>query len=133
MPTFEADRTPVYLFVVDGVYHFKHFFEAEAVFEALKGYYNHEEYRFEVPVDEFEAVEAVLEAHHYEPVPVEDLEAFCVVIDRYEPHADVLRNAVLTWDRRGHRFFAMKDPAAVELALERGAGRVDESGFVVGL
>lgn len=133
MPSFEADLRPVYLFEVDGVYHFKYFFEAETAFEALKAFYNHEQYRFEVPVDEFEAVEAALEAHYYEPVAVEDLEAFCVVIDRYEPHADVLRNAVLTWDRRGHRFFVMKDPAAVELALEQGADHVDETGFVVGL
>ena len=63
-------------------------------FEALADHYDGDEYRFEVPVHEYDALAGTLRAHAYEPVVVEDLGAFCVVKEAYTPHAAILRDSV---------------------------------------
>ena len=57
MPTFDVDREPITVFEIDEQYLFSHYFEREDVFTALNEYYNGEQYRFEVPVDEFETAQ----------------------------------------------------------------------------
>ena len=66
-------------------------------------------------------------------VVVTDLEPYCVVVEKYDEHATVLKQSVATWERQGHRFFLMKDDLAVREAVERGATPVGETDFVVGL
>jgi len=55
------------------------------------------------------------------------------VTGTYDEHADILRESVLTWERRGHRFFVMKDELAVESAIEAGATPVAETEFEAGI
>lgn len=133
VPTFDVEAESITIFAVGDEYIFSHYFEREDLFDALSPYYVSDAYRFEVPAAEFEDVTAVLEDAHLEPVVVEDLEPYCVVTERYEPHADILRNAVLTWERRGHRFFLLPDELSVRQAVENGARRLAETEFVVGL
>lgn len=133
MPTFDVDPEPLTVFRVGEAYIFAHYFDRTDVFEALSEYYDGEHYRFEVPADEFDDVREVLADAYYEPEVVEDLEPYCVVVEKYDKHADILRHSVVTWERRGHRFFLMKSELAVEEALERGATRVSETSFAVGL
>lgn len=133
VPTFDVDAERLTVFRVGDEYLFSHYFEREDVFEALEPYYDREAYRFAVPEAAFDEVEAVLADARYEPVVVEDLEPHCVVIDRYDEHAAILRQSVVSWTRRGHRFFLMESELAVEEALERGASPVSETEFAVGL
>lgn len=133
MPTFDVDPEPLTVFRVGDEYLFAHYFDREDVFAELREYYDRDAYRFAVPEREFDAVAEVLTDARYEPVVVEDLEPFCVVIDRYDEHAAILRQSVATWTRRGHRFFLVESELAVEEALERGATRVAETEFAVGL
>lgn len=133
MTDFDVDREPILVFPVGEEYLFAHYFDRQDVFEQIQEYYNDEAYRFEVPAGEFESVGAVLRDAYYEPRVVEDLEAYCVVKERYTEHADILRNAVVHWQRRDHNFFLMKDDLAVKEALERGATRLAETDFVLGL
>jgi len=133
MPRFDVDAESITVFRVDDEYLFSYYFDRDDIFGDLKEYYNDEAYRFEVPVDEFDSVRQRLEDAHYEPRVVEDLDPYCVVIDKYDEHAAILRESVATWERRGHRFFLLKDDLAVKEALERGAERVAETDFVVGL
>jgi len=133
MPRFDVDAEPITVFRVDDEYLFSYYFDREDIIADLKEYYNDEAYRFEVPADEFDSVCQRLEDAHYEPRVVEDLDPYCVVIDKYDEHAAILRESVATWERRGHRFFLLKDDLAVKEALERGAERVAETDFVVGL
>lgn len=123
----------VYVFEMDGRYLFKQFFDVSAVFDALREHYVREEYRFEVPSDAFESVAETLRNHGFEPTVVEDPEPYCVVIGEYEKHADILKESVANWTRRGHRFFLMRSPFAVEQAVERGATPVAESEFEAGI
>jgi hypothetical protein len=108
-------------------------FDREDVFESLREYYNDDEYRFEIPAEDFDTVRAQLEDEFFEPVVVEDLEPYCVVKEQYTEHAEILKQSVFNWERRGHLFFLMKDELAVKDAVERGATPIEETEFVLGL
>jgi len=50
-----------------------------------------------------------------------------------EEFETVLRDSVTHWERRGQRCFLMKDDLAVTEALERGAERLSNTEYVLGL
>ena len=133
MPDFDVAAERITVFRVGDDYLFKHFSEREDIFEELSEYYDQTEYRFTVSADEFDEVCEFLEAEYYEPVVVEDLELYCVVKEKYTKHADILRNSVANWERDGQLFFLMKDELSVREAAEKGARRIDDTEFVVGL
>lgn len=133
MTDFDVNPERITVFRVGSEYLFKHYFEREDVFQQLESYYNRDEYRFEVPADEFGDVETILEDAYYEPVVVTDLEPFCVVKPKYTPHADILRNSVAHWSRNGYNFFLVTDELSVREAIEAGAEPVGDTEFVIGL
>ena len=123
----------LYVFELDGDYLFRRYFEASEVFDALREHYVRDAYRFEVPAEDWDGVEATLREHGFEPTVVEDPEPLCVVIGQYEKHAEILKESVANWSRREHRFFLMRSPFAVEQAVERGATPVAETDFEAGI
>jgi hypothetical protein len=133
MSTFDVEPERLVVFEVDDAYVFSEYFEQTDIFDDLREYYSDTEYRFEVPEAEFDAVRERLEAAYYDPVVITDLEPYCVVIDRYDEHAEILKRSVATWERRNRRFFLMADDLAVKEAVEQGATRVGDTDFVVGL
>ena len=128
-----SDREPIYVFRVDDAYMFWHYFARTDMFSEHQMYYDDDEYRFEVPEDDFPGVLEVLKQNHYEPIRVEDIKKFAVVNEEYTEHADILRNSVMHWSRDGYDFFVMQSPQAVEEAVERGATRIEETNLVLGL
>lgn len=122
-----------YVFEMNGRYLFKQYFEATEIFDELREYYVRDEYRFEVPTDEFAPVAETLRDHGYEPTVVEEPEPFCVVVGQYEKHAAILKESVANWTRREHRFFLMRSPFAVEQAVQRGATPVAQTEFEPGI
>lgn len=133
MPAFDVDAKPLIVFEVGDEYLFSHYFDREDVFEDLRDYYNDDAYRFEVPADEFGTVRERLEEAYFELTIITDLEPYCVVVEKYDKHADILRESVVTWERRGHRFFLMQDEVAVKEALDQGARKLAETDFALGL
>jgi len=133
MPTFDVEPEELTVFKVDDEYLFSQYFDQQDVFEDLRDYYNDDAYRFEVPADEFENVRERLEDAYFDPVVVTDLEPYCVVINKYDEHAEILKQSVANWERSGNRFLLIKDELAVQEAVERGATRISETDFVVGL
>lgn len=133
MPQFDVDAERITVFEIDGEYLFTHYFDRTDVFEDLQEYYGGETYRFEVPEADFDEVREVLADAYYEPVVVDDPARFCVVKEKYTPHADILRDSVVHWERRGHIFFLMKDERSVQEAVERGATRLADTDFVLGI
>lgn len=127
-----SDREPIYVFQVDDSYLFSHYFARTDIFSELQEYYN-DEYRFEVPEDDFPWVLELLEDNQYRPIRVEDIEEFAVVKEQYTEHADILRNSVIHWNQDGYNLFVMQSPRAVEEAVERGATRIEETDLVLGL
>lgn len=128
MPTFDVDDEPINVFPVDDQFVFKQYFERDDVFAELRPYYNAEEYRFEVPGDAFEDVEAFLADHFFEFNVVDDPEAFCVVKQKYTDHPDLLfRNAVVQRSVGNHNVFLLKDQLAVEQALNQNATRLADT------
>lgn len=121
------------VFHVGDEYVFTHYFDRGDLFEHLRPYYVADAYRFEVPEATFEDVRALLAEEGFEPAVVEELEPYCVVVEKYEKHAAILRNSVVSWERRGHKFFLMKDAVSVEDALQRGATHVSDTEFALGL
>ena len=134
MTSFDVDREPVYVFELDHAYVFRRYFELNEVFDELRDYYDADEYRFEVPERDWDDVAEVLREYYYEPEVVDDVEDFVVVKEQYTKHAEILKNSVANWSRRGYYFFLMKDPLAVERAVqEQGATPVAETDLAVGL
>lgn len=129
----EVNREPIYVFQPEETYLFKHYFERTDIFSELQEYYNGEEYRFEVPEDEYPEIREFLEENYYELNLVEDIGEFSVVKEEYTAHSDILRNSVMNWSRRGYNFFVMKDPMSVDQAVERGATRIEETDLVLGI
>lgn len=128
MPTFDVDRTPINVFDCGGVYLFKHYFGEDAVFDALRPYYNEDDYRFEVPADAFAEVEDLLAAHYYEPTVIDEPERFCVVYPKYTEHPAVLFKAsVLQRSTGDAHVFLMKDQLSAEQAVEQGATRLRDA------
>ena len=122
MPTFEVDRERINVFAVEDRYLFKHYFEQDDVFAALRDYYNADDYRFEIPADAFDDVQEVLAEHFYEADIIHDLEPFCVVYPKYSDHPSVLFKAsVLQRNTGGVHIFLMKDQLSVEQAINQGA------------
>ena len=130
----DASGRPVHVFPLDRTYVFKRYFGENDCFDALNEFYDGDEYRFEVPEREWDDVVDTLHEYGYEADVVEDVEAFVVVKEQYTKHAEILRNSVENWSRRGYNFFLMKDPLSVERAVqEQGATPAAETDLAVGL
>lgn len=121
------------MFEVDGEYLFTHYFQRTDIFSELRIYYNDDEYRFEIPEDDFPRVLELLEENHYNPIRVDNIEEFVVVKEQYTEHTEILRNSVMNWSRDGYNFFVMESHQAVEEAVEQGATRLEETDLVLGL
>lgn len=133
MAPFEGDENPIYAFEIEDAYYFSQYFEQEDLFDVLQEYYDPERYRFEVPAQDLGEVREVLESYYYDPIVVEDPAPYIVVKEQYTEHADILRNSIMHWSRRGYNFFLMKDEQAVAQAVEDGAIRIEETEFVAGI
>ncbi len=127
MPSFDVDKEQINVFEAGDFYVFKHYFDLDEVFEALRDYYNREEYRFEVPEGYLHGVRNILEEYYYELNLVEDPDPYTVVKRRHADHPDMLfRNAVIRRSRGDYNFFVMKDRLSVEQAVNRGASRGED-------
>lgn len=133
MSRIDGGAERINVFRLDDEYLFAYFFDRSDLFETFQAYYNDDAYRFEVPATEFDVVRERITDTGFDPVVVDDPEEYCVVTEQYAKHADILRDAVIHWKRRGHRFFVLSDERAVEQALERGAVRIDQTDFVLGI
>ncbi len=124
----QAGRTRINAFQVEDAYWFRHYFDDEDVFDALKQYYSSYDYRFEVPDSRFGRVERVLDEHGYSLAKVSDPEPFAVVKRKYTDHPKILfKGSVLHRGLGQFNCFVMKDQEAVEDALEAGARRLSET------
>lgn len=125
MPTFDADTTEINAFEVEGadLYIFSQYFDHEEIFSELREYYDSEHYRFEVPTDEIDDVEAFLGEHFYDlqRVAPAAIEPYCVVKPKYTDYADILRNSVYHTSRDDQNVFVMQDRLSAEQAVEQGA------------
>jgi hypothetical protein len=112
----------VNVFEVDEVYLFRHYFDGEDVFDRLKSYYNNQQYRFEVPEDEFGTLRSFLSDRGYALTVVAATEEFAIVVKKYTSHpGNIFKESVIRRSVNGHNCFLMKDQAAVEQAVNEGA------------
>ena len=130
MPSFDVNTTEIVAFEVKeaDLYIFSQYFDNDEVFAELNEYYDTDHYRFEVPADELDQVEAVLEEYFYElrRVGPDEIEPYCVVKQKYTDHADILRNSVYHTSRSDWNVFVMEDRLSAEQALEQGAAPLAE-------
>jgi hypothetical protein len=101
---------------------FKHYFEGEDVFERLRPYYNGNEYRFEVPVGEFDSLRRFLFDAGYELHVVDQPERFYVVVPRYSAHPDgIFKRSVRHEVVDDYHAFLLTDLETVDAMVARGA------------
>jgi hypothetical protein len=123
-----AGQEQVNVFEVDETYLFKHYFDGDEVFDRLKQYYNNQQYRFEVPPDEFEALQSFLAEYGYGLVVVDVIEEFVVVVEKYTTHPEnIFKASVIHRSVDGYNCFLMTDQAAVEQATREHAARLTET------
>lgn len=107
---------------------FKHYFEGEEVFDRLRRYYDHHQYRFAVPTDEFESVRRFLGERGYALEPVADFDDYVVVVRKYTAHPDdIFKTSVLQRSHGDYNLFVLKDENAVASAVADGATRLGDS------
>jgi hypothetical protein len=115
-------RKRIIVFKLGKLWVFKHFFDDKALFLALLGNYNKDQYRFE-----FTSVGArnnalkLLERNSFDYDLVEDLKGYVVQLPKSAKYAQILRNSVANKEAANDRMFLMKDLAAVEEAVALGA------------
>jgi hypothetical protein len=120
----------VNVFEVDEVYLFKHYFDGEDVFDRLKSYYNNQQYRFEVPRDDFETLRSFLSDQGYGLTVVDATEEFAVVVKKYTSHPEnIFKESVIRRSVNGYNCFLMKDQDAVEQAVNEGAVPLTKTKF----
>lgn len=128
MPTFDVDRKSINVFEINDTYAFKQFFDQDDLFTQLEQYYNENAYRFELPTKaDLNQVDDLLDGYFYDLHVVDNQAPFCVVIDRDKDHSDILRNAVVRYQRGDHYIFLMKDQLSVDQAVEHGATKLRET------
>lgn len=114
-------------FAIDESNFFKHYFEGGDVFRRLKRYYNNQQYRFEIPAEEFEEIRSFLRGHGYGLVVVAVIEEF-VVVKQYTSHPEnIFKDSVIHRSTDGYNCFVMVDQSAVERAVREGAIRLTET------
>ena len=123
-----AGHEQVNVFEVDESYLFKHYFDSEEVFDRLKQYYNNQQYRFEVPPDEFENLRSFIEEYGYGLVVINVIEPFIVVVKKYTAHPDnIFKSSVIQRTVNGYNCFLLTDQAPVKEAVQNGAARLTET------
>ena len=123
-----AAGSAVNVFRFDGTYYFRHYFTGETVFARLRRFYENQQYRFAVPVSEFDGVRRFLETHGYDLQVVADPERYTVAVRKYTAHPDnIFKEAVDQRSRDGYNLFVLSDLAAVEDAANNGATRLRET------
>jgi len=123
-----AGQEQINVFEVDETYLFKHYFDGDEVFDRLKQYYNNQQYRFEVPPDEFEDLQSFLAEYGYGLVVVDVIEEFVVVVEKYTTHPEnIFKASVIHRSVDGYNCFLMTDQAAVEQATREHATRLTET------
>jgi len=117
-----AALEPVNAFPVENTILIKHYFDGDAVFDRLKPFYNGTQYRFEVPVAEFESLRRFLRRHGYDVSIVERPAEFYVIVRKYTVHPDdIFKRSVRQESVDGFNCFLMTDQEAVATAVEQGA------------
>jgi len=123
-----AGQEQVNVFEVDETYLFKHYFDGDEVFDRLKQYYNNQQYRFELPPDEFEDLQSFLAKYGYGLVVVNAIKEFVVVVEKYTIHPEnIFKESVIQRSVNDHNCFLMTDQAAVEQATQERATRLTET------
>lgn len=123
-----ASQERVNVFPVGERYLFKHYFDQDEIFDRLRRYYDNQQYRFEVPEDDFDEIKAFLGEFGYGLVVVDAVEAFAVAVRKYTEHPEnIFNDSVLQRSEGDYNVFVLKDQAAVEQAELQGATRLSEA------
>jgi hypothetical protein len=125
-----ASHERVNVFLVDGVYLFKHYFEGKEVFDRLKQYYNNQQYRFEIPTEAFDDLQEFVAQHGYGLVVVDALEEFVVVVRKYTAHPEgIFKQSVIQRSIDGYNCFLLAERDAVQQVVTEEAVRLTETDF----
>lgn len=125
-----AGTEQVNVFWVDETYVFKGYFDSDKIWSRLKQFYNNQQYRFEIPPDEFGWVRSLLEEHGYGPVVVDEVPEFVVVVKKYTNHPEnVFKASVMHRSVDQFNCFLVKDQAEMERLIQEGATPITETGL----
>lgn len=128
----QAAPDRVNAFPINNTVLFKYYFEGDDVFARLKLYYNANQYRFEVPVGEFDSLRRYLLDHGYELTVVERPEEFYVAVPQYSEHPDGIFKQSVRHERAGnYHCFLMTDRESVDAMVVRGAERLTSKPLVI--
>jgi len=128
MPTFDIETEEITAFDTGDNYIFKTYFDENQLFKQLETHYNEDKYRFEIPDNDLTQVRQLLEEYYYELTVTDDVEDYCVVVEKKADSSDILRNSVMRKRKGQHEILVMKDELSKEQAIEKGAVSLEKSG-----
>jgi len=127
MPSFNVDTEEITAFDFENTYVFTAYFDEKQLFNQLKKYYNKSRYRFKIPEGDLEEVQQILDNYFYKLVVEDSPEEYCVVADEETDTNAILRNSVMSKQRRNHDIYLMKNKLSLKQAVEQGATQVEKS------
>jgi hypothetical protein len=127
MPSFNVDTEEITAFDFENTYLFTAYFDEKQLFNQLEKYYNRDKYRFKAPEGNLEEIQQTLDNYFYELVVEDSPEEYCVVADEETDTNAILRNSVMSKQRRNHDIYLMKNKLSLKQAGEQGAIRVEKS------
>jgi len=119
MPKFNADTEEIIAFDFENTYLFTVYFDEKQLFNQLKKYYNNHKYRFKVPDKDLEEVQQTLDNYLYRLVVEDPLEEYCVVVDKETDTSAIVRNTVMSKQRRSHDIHLMKNKLSLKKQLNK--------------
>lgn len=115
-----TNQEQVNAFKINNQYLFKHYFEGDEIFARLRKHYNHNQYRFEVLVEDFEEIKSFLADHGYGLTTVHAVEEYVVVVRKYTEHpGNIFKQSVIQQSIPKYNCFLMTTQSAVEGAVSK--------------
>jgi hypothetical protein len=112
-------RKKVNVFKIGKLWVFKYFFGDMEIFDALIGYYNKDNYRFEFKsADARNKALKLLESHSLDYRLIEDLAGYVVKLDKSSKYAPVLKNSVAFKETANDRIIPHERPGRCRRSIE---------------
>jgi len=127
MPSFNVDTEEITALDFENTYLFTAYFDEKQLFNQFKEYHNKDKYCFKVFDGDLEEVQQILDNYFYKLVVENSLEEYCVVADEETDTNAILRNPVMSKQRRNHDIYLMKNKLSLKQVVEQGAIRVAKS------
>jgi len=126
MPRFNTDTEEIAPFDFESNLFTAHSGEKQP-FNQMENSHNKNKCRFKLPEEDLKEVQQTLYDYFYKLMVKDFPEEYCVVADEETDTNAILRNSVMSKQRRAHDVYPISDELPLKQAVEQGVVRVEKS------